>query len=79
MHLYREHYVIMSFLAIYIPFIVLLNDINYSPHYKSTAAWTARLLIYVIMTTGSLLWVVFALALQPCVIKSRVLPQLGIK
>lgn len=79
MQMYREYYVIILFMIIFIPFIALLHDINYSPSYKSTAAWTARLLIYVSMSTGILIWAVFALALQPCVIKSLILPHLGIK
>lgn len=72
----RRHYILLAFLGVYVTANVLCLRLDFRTQ-TLRQGFTDRIVLYTACITGSLLWTMFALVLQPCRIDSRILALLA--
>jgi len=71
----RRHYILLAFLGVYLTASVLCLRIDFRTQTALQQGFVDRIVLYVACITGSLLWTMFALVLQPCDIHSFILAR----
>jgi hypothetical protein len=69
----RRHYILLVFLAVYVTANVLCLRIDFQTQAALQQGLIDRIVLYTACITGSLLWTMFALVLQPGNIESYII------